>query len=603
MNSLTSRAGVSLAFSLFVTFSAAHGGGVPDEAAVVVTATRTAQLADEVLAPVIVISRAEIERRQPIDVADLLRLHAGIDIGRNGGPGQSASLFLRGTDSNHTLVLIDGVRMNPATIGGAAVHNLDPAVIERIEVVKGPRSTLYGSDAIGGVINIITRRAGDGTDANASVGFGTFDTRRGAIGVRHGGEAGRFGVDLSWHETDGFSPLRDFGPDRGHDRLSVNAHAGRRFGAVDIELSHFEARGQTAYIDTFTFDLLDQDFRNSVSSVTLETAPAANWLARLRLSRMLDEIDQNQDGDFAHTERRVVDLQNDLQLGRAHLVTGGVQLAREETDVVNFGTGFDEERDIHAAYVQDAIEYGAHRGLVAARYTDYEGFGSHVTWDLEYGYWIGEATRVSASAGTAFRAPDATDRFGFGGDPDLGPEESRNLEIGVRHRIAPVTRLSLQLFRNDIENLIEFDFLDRQRMINIGEARIRGIEAGIEHASGPWRLAAEGVLLDPESRSSGQPLPRRARRSLTASLSWEQDRWRLGGDVLAASKRRDSDFSDVELAGYAIAGLDASLRLGEWSVRARLDNLLDKDYALADGFATAGRSVLVELGWRRDGGD
>lgn len=568
-----------------------------DREAVLVTATRTAQLADEVLAPVVVITREEIERLQASDLADVLRLHAGFDIGRNGGPGQTTSLFMRGTESNHALVMIDGVRINPGTIGGAALQNIDPALVERIEVVKGPRSSLYGSDAIGGVVNIITRRGAQGTEANASAGAGSFGTTRFAGGVRHAAGGTRFGIEASSYRTDGFRPRTDSDLDRGHDNLGVNAYLGRRFARLDLELSHFQAKGNTEYLDFF-LDPLDQDFKNSVTALRLQVEPAANWVMRLRLSQAKDEIDQNQDADFAHTDRRTLDWQNDVQIGRAQLLTGGIEIAREKTEAASFGTVFDEERDIDAVYLQDAIEYGAHRGLLAARYTDYEGFGGHLTWDAEYGYWLTGATRLTAAVGTAFRAPDQTDRFGFGGNPDLEPEESRNVELGLRHRFSPAQRASLQLFQNDIDDLIEFDFVD-SLMVNVAEARIRGAEAAYEYAAGRWRFGAGATVQDPRLRATGMQLPRRAKRSATASLVYTADRWQLGADVLAASSRRDSEFSDVVLPGYGIANLTAALSLGHgWTLRARVENAFDKDYTLADGYNTAERSYLVQLAWR-----
>jgi vitamin B12 transporter len=567
---------------------------------VIVSATRTAQIADETLAPVIVITRAEIERSQAVDVADLLRFHAGLDIGRNGGPGQPASLFLRGTESNHTLVLIDGVRMNPGTIGGAAINNLNPALIERIEIVKGPRSALYGSDAIGGVINIITRRAPAGTRYQAAAGAGSFAARELSGGASHRAGERRFGIEIGARDTDGYAARTDSDIESAHDNTSVNAYAGARLGAVDAELSHYQAGGNTEYLDFFLAPL-DQDFENAVTALKLRAEPMAGWSNLLQLSRATDEIDQSQGDDYAHTERTTVDWQNDIQFNGEQLLTAGLMLSREDVGALSFGSLFDESTDVNALYLQDAIERGAHRWLIAARHTDHESFGGHTTWDVEYGYRLSDATRMTAAAGTAFRAPDGTDRFGFGGNPDLDPEKARNLELGLRHRLSPRQSVNVSAFRNDIDDLIEFDF-NTSQMINIGEATIRGVEAGYAFAGEQWQARIEAIAQDPESESTGDPLPRRARHSLTSSVSRELGRYQLGADLLLTGERKDSDFSDVTLGGYGLLNLTAAVRLHpDWTLRGRVENLFDKEYAIADGYHTTERSFFVQLAWQSAG--
>jgi vitamin B12 transporter len=292
---------------------------------VVVTATRRAISADTALPPVTIIGRAEIERSQALDVADLLRYHTGVEIARNGGPGQVTSVFIRGANSNHTLVLIDGVKVNPGTAGGAALQNITPELVERIEIVKGPRSSLHGSEAIGGVINIITRRAAPGgAELGASVRAGRYGTR--GASANAGFQDERFGAGISavTLRADGFPTYRDSDDDRGFDNDAVNAWARADLGRFDAEASHWQATGTTEYSDFFRAPQ-DQEFTNRLSRVRLGWR-GQDWRSAVTASRFVDRIEQGElafdPDDFVETERDVVDWQNDLDLIAGLELTG-----------------------------------------------------------------------------------------------------------------------------------------------------------------------------------------------------------------------------------------------------------------------------------------
>ncbi len=527
--------------------------------------------------------------------------------GATAGPGQTASVFLRGTESNHTLVLVDGVRINPGTIGGAPWHQLDPDLIERIEIVRGPRSTLYGSDAIGGVVQIFTRRAQPGSAATVTAGAGTDETREGAVGLHHRTGDFRTGLDVARYATAGF-PARVGGRlDSGHRNTGVSAYGGTLLGRLDAELSHWQAQGNIEYYD-FSLTPLDQDFANSATALTLKAPITPGWASTLKLSRVRDAIDQNQSADFAHTRRAVLDWQNDFQLGR-HLLTAGVYSAREQTEALVFGSGYDVQATTQALFAQDQWRAGAHRLLVAWRYTEHESFGGHHTGELGYGYELGPAARLYGSLATGFRAPDSTDRFGFGGNPDLMPETSRNREIGARFQLSPAQALHLSLFQNDLDNLI--NYLDPDgfsgplpgKNQNVDRARIRGFEAGWRLGAKPWTLSLEGVVQNPENRDTDRLLARRATRSLTLAAGYGSGAHTLGADVLATDSRWDSDFSADRLPGYVVVNLYAQQRLArDWLLRLRLENLFDKDYLLADGYNIQGRAAFVQLQYRLPGG-
>lgn len=565
---------------------------------VVVTATRTEIALDETLASVVVIDRDAIERSLAADVAELLRFHAGLELGRNGGPGQAVSLFIRGSESNHALVLIDGVEINPGTIGGAALQNISPRMIERIEIVKGPRSSLYGSEAIGGVVNIITRQA-RGLTARAALG--RYATRE--LSVSAGAETGRGGiaVSLSQLASDGFPTRVEPGsPERGYENFSAGLTAHIAAGASTLALRHWHSTGRTEYLDFFLAPL-DQDYRNSSTALEWRLPAHESWDSTVSLSRIEDVIDQNQGPDHAHTRRDVLEWQHTLALGPAHDLVAGIYVAREATRSLSFGTGFDESTATEAVFIEDLLAFGRNRLALAARYTDHEAFGGHTTFNAEFGRQINAVLALTAAAGSGFRAPDATDRFGFGGNPDLEPERSRSYELGVRADYG-AHRASLSAFRTDIDDLIEFVF-DPETFaggnVNVSQARIEGLEArhewGVEH----WQLTTTALVQDPQDRAAGNQLARRARRSLSLNLVRRFGPHSLGLDLLATSQRPDSAFSDSVNSGYVLASLAGRFELGRnWVLQGRVDNLLDTDYATAAGFRSAGRGLYLAAQYR-----
>jgi len=534
-------------------------------------------------------------------------MHAGLDIGRNGGPGQTTSLFVRGTESNHTLILLDGVRINPGTIGSAPLQNINPEIIERIEVVRGPHSTLYGSDAIGGVVQIFTRRTKKDFEGQAYLGGGTDGTRQAGGSLQGRKDKLRAGISIDSEETDGFPTRTTSSDDSGHDNLTANAYFGMSGDSWDLELSHWQSEGNTEYLDFFLTPI-DQDFENSVTALTVRAHPSGLWSPTLKLSRMEDDIQQQQGSDFVRTKRNILDWQNDFTLNDQHLLTAGLYLLREETDALSFGTGFDEDTDVDAVFAQDSMYYGDHHLLVSARYTDHEGFGDHTTWNIAYGHRFNPATRMFASVGTAFRTPDATDRFGFGGNPNLEPETSRNFEIGIQKKFSTRQNLKVTVFQNTIDELITFNDPDGffgpipGMNENIEKARIRGIEFHYGLSMGKLSVQAEAIIQNPENRDTGVQLARRAKRTLTTHLDYDFDQFTAGLEWLVTSERKDSDFSNTINAGYGLVNLNVNAPITrDISVRGKIENLLDKDYALADGFQTQDRAFYITLRYQPRG--
>jgi vitamin B12 transporter len=540
---------------------------------VVVTATRIETPVDEVIAPVVVIDRATIERSAANDTAELLRFHAGLDVARNGGPGQTTALFIRGAESNHTLVLVDGVRINPGTIGLPALQNIPPDLIERIEVVKGPRSALWGSDAIGGVVNIVTRRGShDGWVAEA--GYGDYDTRKASVNG---------GFDLGFRD------------------VSANLQLRATLGSAEVALRHWRTQGNSEYSDFFLTPL-DQDYLTSTTTGELSVPVGGVGNARVAVSHLEDRIEQNQSTDFVETKRDTIEAQFDWKPRGAQTFGIGASYSNEDADSISFGAPMSATTDSVSAYVQDRVASGPHLALLALGYTDHETAGSAVTWNAEYAYTFNDAkTRLYALTGAGFRAPDATDRYGFGGNPDLKPERSRNYEAGIRQAISPRQAVQLSAFQNDIEDLIEFVVTDFTTFDginkNVDSARIRGVEASWNYTGDLWQARLEAIYQDPRDLSDDSRLLRRTRESLTAALTRAFGPVQLGLDVLASGDRKDFGFpTNVTLDSYVLANLTA-----QWQATpslafvARVENLFDEQYELVDNYNSAGRGVYFTV--------
>ncbi|HEV2321518.1 MAG TPA: TonB-dependent receptor [Gammaproteobacteria bacterium] len=607
------------ALALLLCLSPAYADGSPDTGSaelggISVTATRTPLIADQEVAPVIVIGPEQLALAAGGDIGSVLRQYAGLDITQSGGPGQPESLFLRGTNSTHTLVMIDGVRINPDNGFGSALQNIRLQDIERIEIVKGPRASLYGSDAIGGAINIITKKAAQGLQYGVHSGTGRYGTHDDGGRVSYGEGDSSLGVSADDYRTDGFPSVAGTDFDSGNTDRSWNLDGHTRLGGLDLGLKHWQSKGYTQYTNfdfnpPFALVPFDEDYQDATTSLDFAGHPTGGWRSDLNLSHMLDEIDQRQTDpsnfppapDFVHTQRNAMDWQNDLAIGDVQLLTTGVYYEAEHTSTLSFGTPYDEAHRLDALYLEDDLDLGAQRLVLAGRDTHDQEFGNHFTWNVDYGYDLGADTKLTAGAGTAFRAPTAAERFGFGGNPGLQPETSRNLELGLRQRLAGDQEFTASLFRNGLDDLIVFvptgAFTGANQ--NVDRARVRGMELGYTLTRDTWTWRNSLVWQDPRDLDSGSTLIRRAKRSFTSSLGWHDDRSSAGIDLLCTGPRADIDFNTgapVTDAGYVLTSASLRRELGAgFGLLVRLDNLFDVRYVNVNGFNTPGRSLFLQL--------
>jgi vitamin B12 transporter len=556
---------------------------------IIVTATRSSISTKNATVPVTIIDREQIELSLAKDLSQILRFEAGLDIGRNGGPGQATSLFLRGTESNHTLVLVDGVRINPGTIGGAAFQNINPKIIERIEIVKGARSALYGTDAIGGVINIITKKV-NSDFINTSVGFGSYNNKTALFEMGYNNKITEFGVTVNSNKTDGYQIRSDSDIKRGYENLTSNFYIKRNIQDNELTLRHFRTNGKIEYLD-FMLSPLDQNFINESLAIEFNSNSDSQINSKILISSIKDDIKQNQSTDYVYSKRNVFDGQVTYNT-EYHNIIAGLYVSDEEASSYAWGSGFNEDTRSNAIFLQDSISEGKHRVFIAARYIDHVTFGNEMLWNAEYGFDINDRIAINGSTGHAYRAPDATDRYGYGGNIHLLPEISDDIQLNVEYRIDSNTSYRLELFNTKINNLIEYDYYS-DKMLNIGKASMRGMQIGYKLNHEKYSIRADYINQRAKNNIDKNDLLRRPKQSITINIARELNQHRLGLSILASEKRKDFG---VILPGYAIVNLTGQFTISQnTTINAQIENLLNKKYETAENYKMQGRSVFFDI--------
>ncbi len=579
----------------------------------VVTATRTPVAEARVLADVTVIDRAEIERRQPLTVPDLLRGQRGLTVATAGGAGKQTSVFLRGTNAKDVLVLIDGVRVGSATAGTFAWELLPVAEVERVEIVRGPRSSLYGADAVGGVIQVFTRRPeAEGTAYTARAGAGSRDTVLAEAGVSAGDGRTGAGVHGSWLASDG-SNARDptvlFGlpldePDRdGYRNRALSGRFSHRFGpGAGVSVDLLQSEGTTEY-DGFPFDTNETDYTQQVLGARADLQPLDGWRSLVTAGRSLDRRRERRDGGGVpsarfDTESRSLSWQNDVALGPGLLTLGADRLEQRVDSAVDYER---TSRTVNGAFAELQAELGAHRAVLGGRVDDNGQFGTVTTGNLSWAYALGPGWEVLGAYGTAFRAPTFNELYypGFG-NPDLQPERARSLEVGLAGRLGDWTS-RVSAFRTRVRDLVAFPppaYVGE----NVDRAAIDGLEIELAGSWGGWEPRLVVTWLDPEDQTTGKTLARRPRQAAALDLDRRLGPARLGLTWVVESGRYDDPGNRDRLGGFGVLDLRARYAFGGgWALEARAANVLDKAYETVAGYPEPGRGVFVAVAYASTG--
>ena len=571
---------------------------------VVVTASRVAEPETDSLASVTVITREEIERTQAPDLLELLRLRAGIDVNRTGGMGQSTGFFLRGTASNQSLVLIDGIRVASSNSGLFDFAHLPLEQIERVEIVRGPRASWYGSDAIGGVIQVFTRQP-DGPVVRAS--GGTYSTYGGSAGWGVRGEHGGFHATLGGQASDGFSATT---PDNFSYDPDDDGYINRNFSlGGDTMLGTQKLSG--TFIGTLAdveFDEGRTDARNHSLGATLAGPLTTHWSHSLTLGSAREDLETPAFFALFHSRRETADWLNQFDVSDDTRIGAGLNYIHEAGETRDTFSGlpqYEATRTNRALFANVHTSAGAFDGELAVRHDDNSAFGGESTYQAA-GAWRFDGGRVFASYGEGFRAPTLNELYspGFGGlfagNPDLDPERSRSGELGVDWNPG-AHDFSLRAYRTKVEDLVDFSGGETFQAVNVKRAEINGAEAewNWRSASG-WTLGASATYDRARDEDTDVDLVRRPRRKLVARLGQEVGAdFAWGVDAQYASSRRDFGGS---LDPYTVVAGYLDWRFARsWRTGLRVDNAFDREYALVSGYATPGRSYFLTLAWEPGG--
>ena len=588
----------------------------------VITANRTAEDRKDSTAAVTVFTRADIDRLQPVNVADLLGRVPGVQIQPSGGRGSTTGVFIRGTKTAQTLVLIDGVRVGSASSGGASLQHLNLEQIERVEVLRGARSAVYGSDAIGGVIQIFTRRsAGEGLQGRVRLAAGNKGVWERSAGVSGGDENTRFNLSASLDEMTGF--------DRTHNSYSSDAdHDAYRNKAISFSLSHvfneqfsagvnvLDQRGKTEYDNPFgRFDMNTftsfaaqpyDEYAVSSTSVFAELQANEQLTSRLELGHSEDK-GSSYDKLFAgrddfDTYRDSAAWLNTFSLNTQHTVLAGVDYTKDKLHSTE-----DFEKDSRwnqAVFIQHSYKgevFGTELGL---RHDKNQQFGSENTWNAALSLPVGQSNEFVLSYAEGFRAPTFNDLYyPMYGNPNLKAEKSKSYELQLRSQLADTVRLETSIYQTKIRDQIQYQANNDLRNV---EARINGFEASLQHEVFAAQGALNLSLVDSRDRKTGHQLPRIAKRTLSYDLDKQFGAFGVGGTWRLASKSFNDAKNNQQIAGFGTMDVRGSWQATQdLGVDLRLANIFDKGYTRAmysyDGESYGYRedrfTVLLGMTW------
>lgn len=634
--------GVALSFG--VLLSVAHAANDENNPNIVVTANRRPVSVDETFQSVSVIEREDIATRNPQTLMDLLTGLSGVQLNRSGGPGRSTSVLMRGANANQILVLVDGLRASDLATGEFDWNSILPEQVERIEVVRGPMASLYGSDAVAGVVQIFTRKAQSGFSAEQTMG--SYGTRKTSVSLG-GGDEWVYGLSAGTYHTDGMQSLTNNPRLYSFEQKNAGLKFDRQFSAdVRLKIGLNQSEGENA------FDNGPTTFSSFARSASFEQRLNSAWTHTLKVGwtgSTLSVPHEQPPGKF-QTERRSVSWHNHVQTGAGDIVLGADAWAENaiKLDYANSSNSSDKNLRNAAVFGQYAFEWERLKWQLGMRHDHQNFYGSANTYNLGVGRQFAQGWQWSASHGTAFKAPSTNDLFwphsleanydwsqnppavlsalagtcgptvlnwgsptpcayDTAGNPNLRPESSRTSEIGLRY--SSDFRFAVSYFETQVKDQINWDsryggtgqdFVQYWYPNNISAVRMRGLETSYSRSWNAWSTAAQWTLLNAVNQETGLQLDRRPKHSGSVSLGYRWMGHLTRAELLMVSSRFNNSGANT-LPGYALVNLSDSWKIApDWTLIARVDNVFDTRYVLvANGsqtpYATPMRSAYLTL--------
>ena len=536
------------------------------------------------------------------DLTSLLKNNLAIDVSNNGGMGQLSSIFLRGSNSNHTLVKINGIKINPSTAGGASVYNLDTQLINTVEIGYGPLSAIHGSNAIGGVIDISTKSQSKSVKTALGLSLGPDEFRKYIFKTNQEiSDNIFFNISASNSKTDGFPSLSNSDLDRGYENKTIISNIEFNSEFTNIELSSWSAEGDIEYL--VFGSPTSQEYKNSAYGLEISNNFERLFFYEFNLSTSQDLIRQNDLNflgliDITNTKREFVEfILSEFQVFGEGDLAFGINKEKENIDYSSYGTIYKKEINTKSVFASSSFEFQKNSFFSSVRSSNHDIYDDNLSWNVEGLRNLNSKWKMGLSRGSSFRSPVSSELYGFGGNIFLEPEINSSSEINIK-RIRENSRLNISVFKNNVTNLIDFDYQDYV-LKNITQTTNEGLEIRYKLLGNNWDINFTFRAQDPKD-NQGEQLLRRSKKSASFSLTKNINGFTTSFNFSAFGKRKD--FGDIRLPGYGLSNLSTSWVINKkLKFSLKLENVFDKDYftaATSNAFyLNQGRSVWMRLNY------